>query len=88
MWKNYLAGLVAVAMSFSVIGGAHVPEHANLDTDSDGSITLYEARADRGVSMLFVALDVDEDGGISPTELARFSSAADERTEALKFCAR
>ena len=53
--------------------------HTVLGTDGNGFISLDEALASPEVSTLFVVLDSDQHGGISPQELARFETASENR---------
>ena len=65
--------LIAMAGAFLLAGGvfapgwAASPVSASLDTDNDGTVSLYEAKA--AAVMKFDKLDTDHDGKLDPGEL-------------------
>ena len=62
-----IAALVALLSSPAAF--AQMPEFAELDTNSDGTITKEEAKANPEVAAKFDELDSDKNGSLSQAEL-------------------
>ena len=45
---------------------------SKLDTDNDGKISIEEASQDASLSTMFIELDIDGDGYLSPKELEKY----------------
>ena len=75
-----LIGLLIIsgaAFAQGIMGDAKqpAPDHAKLDLDADGFITLAEARQMPGLSEKFGQVDGDGDGGLNAAEYAEYQAS-------------
>lgn len=62
-----------ILSAFILASGAALAQEdklAALDTDNDGRISIEEAAADAELSAAFAELDTNQDGYLTPSELA------------------
>ena len=68
------ASIVAAALAMPVHAGDTSASFKALDTNADGRISQDEAKASKGVSENYGALDINKDGTLDAAEFSAFET--------------
>jgi hypothetical protein len=68
--KKLLLAAIVTFSSLNVLAVSEAIEVHPLDADKDGLVSVDEAKIDSGLSAIFTDLDINQDGFLSPLELA------------------
>jgi hypothetical protein len=68
--KKLLFAAIVTFSSLNVLAVSEAMKVHPLDADKDGLVSVDEAKIDSGLSAIFTDLDINQDGFLSPLELA------------------